>query len=343
MTVAVDAQLTVGTATGIGAYVRGLHEALRAAGEPVIALRDEKLDPWRFDRRLLWDQMVLPRRAAGSGAHLLHCASGTMPLRSSLPAVVTVHDLAWTRVQAHAPWYARRYFGSFSLHRYRSARAIMTDSQFSRSEVLAALPDVAPERVVVVTPGVSAEFSAVERRPDRQTILVVGTVEPRKNLAFLIALLPRLPNARLVSVGPATPYVERCRALARELGVETRVELAGYVPADRIRALYATAAVAAVPSTYEGFGYAVAQALCAGLPCVCSDRTSLPEVSAGDASALSLGDAAAWIAALEASLAGARDDAAAAVRDRSVARFSWARAAAEVSAVYRTALRSVDG
>ena len=91
MIVAIDMQLAVGNATGIGEYVSGLAPALRERGVGVIELREPKLDPWRFDRRVAWDQIVLPQRARASGADLLHCASGTMPLHVSIPTVVTVH------------------------------------------------------------------------------------------------------------------------------------------------------------------------------------------------------------------------------------------------------------
>jgi len=69
--VALDAQLAIGTATGIGEYVRGLQSALRDAGVHVAALYEPRLDPWRFDRRVIWDQIVLPQRAAATHADWL--------------------------------------------------------------------------------------------------------------------------------------------------------------------------------------------------------------------------------------------------------------------------------
>ncbi len=339
MRVALDAQLTVGFATGIGEYVRGLATALRDAGTDVIELTEPRLDPWRFDRRVLWDQVLLPHRAARSGASLLHCASGTMPLRSRLPTVVTVHDVAWLRVQGHAPWYARRYFGAFSLERYRAAGAVITDSSFSRAELLDVLPALEPGRIHAIFPGVARAFAQVERRPDGRTILVAGTVEPRKNLAYLLRLLPQLPGARLVSIGPATPYLDECRRLARDLGVAARAEFRGYVDRATLMELYEVAAVAAVPSIYEGFGYATAQALCAGLPCVVSDRASLPEVACGDARVVPLADEMGWHAVLARALAGEMETHAAGVRARSVERFSWHAAARRTLEVYA----SVDG
>jgi alpha-1,3-rhamnosyl/mannosyltransferase len=339
--VAFDAQLSVGTATGIGEYATGLSAALRRRGCDLVELREPGLDPWRFDRRVLWDQVLLPSRARRSRAQLLHCPGGTMPWSAPIPVVVTVHDLAWLHVQGHARAYARWYFGRFALARYAYAAAIVADSEFSAGELRDAMPHrAAPIRVVY--PGVAHEFSTIARAGgDGRTILAVGTVEPRKNLAFLVRLLTRWPHARLVSVGPQTPYARECTVLAQRLGVAQRVELRGYVARDEVLELYRTAAVAAVPSSYEGFGYAAAQALCAGLPCVVSDRSSLPEVAGGQAEIASLDDDAHWTAAVQTALEGRRDAPAAAARSSAVQRFSWDAAAAVMEEVYRAALARV--
>jgi hypothetical protein len=58
--VALDVQLAVGTATGIGAYERDLARALPGAQVDVCALAAPWLDPWRFDRRVAWDQVLFP-------------------------------------------------------------------------------------------------------------------------------------------------------------------------------------------------------------------------------------------------------------------------------------------
>lgn len=339
MRVALDAQLTVGTATGIGEYVRGLAGALRTRELEVVSLREERLNPWRFDRRVLWDQFVLPRRARRSGADLLHCASATVPRMTSLPFVVTVHDVAWLDVQTHAPAYARYYFGKFSLHGYRRAKRIVVDSEFSRGALLARLDGFDPARVSVVYPGVGAEFVKLVREGgDGRTILAVGTIEPRKNLELLVRALAQLPGARLVAVGPRTPYALECAALAQRLGVADRLEMRGYVTREDLLALHASCAAVAVPSSYEGFGYAAAQALCAGVPCIVSDRTSLPEVSGGDAPVVALDDLESWCAHLTAALHGDLNASAASVRARSAQRFSWDAAADRMLAVYASSL-----
>lgn len=339
MRIGLDAQLAIGTATGIGEYITGLLAALHAREADVVALSAPQVDPWRFDRRVLWDQVLLPRAARRAQADVLHCAAGTLPLATRLPLVATVHDVAWLRVQQHARPYARWYFGSFARERYRHARRLVVDSAFSRDELLE-LTRVEAARVAVVYPGVAADFGRVVRRPDPAAFaLAVGTIERRKNLEAVIRALPAVPELRLVAVGPATPYRETCEAVARECGVAERVTFAGYVARDALLDLYARAAVAVVPSRYEGFGYGAAQALCAGVPLVASSASSLPEVVAGAAPLCAPDDVALWSATLRALLQD-RESAearAAATRDGARIRFGWDRAAAAMCAIYQDA------
>ncbi len=342
MRVGLDVQLARGTATGIGEYARGLLGALRASGSDVVALEAAAFDPWRFDRRVLWDQVLLPLAARRARVDVVHCASGTMPLWCDRPIVVTVHDVAWHRAQAHARPYARAYFGAFALARYRAAARVLVDSAFSRDELLALAP-LDPARVEVVYPGVAADVASVARAPDRERpfALAVGTVEVRKNLELAIRALAGVPSLRLVSAGPPTPYLERCRALARELGLESRVDFRGYVDRATLLELYARATVALVPSRYEGFGYGAAQALVAGVPLIAARTSSLPEVVGDGAPLLDPDDVPGWSAALAAVVAEPEmaDARAVAGRSAAAARFGWAQAARAAAAAYESAAR----
>lgn len=339
MIVAVDAQLTVGTATGIGVYQRDLITALRAQGTDVRELRAPHLDPWRFDRRVLWDQVVLPRQAARSGASLLHATAGTMPFIRPLLTVVTVHDLAWHRVQTHTRAYARTYFGKLQQRAYRHAAAIVCDSHFSAEEFTTLIDPNA--RIDVIHPGVDPRFAGIKRTPtDPPFALVVGTVEARKNLAVLIEALPAVPSLRIVSVGPHTPYAGVIAARAAELHVEDRIELRGYVSPAELDALYATATCALIPSRYEGFGYALAEALCAGLPAIAARSSSLVEVAAGAVPLVDPDDAGGWTDAMRDLLAArdTREREAHELRASMMERFNWSSAARTMISVYERVL-----
>jgi glycosyltransferase involved in cell wall biosynthesis len=337
--IALDAQLAVGSATGIGVYQRDLARALGAAGTDVRALQFPALDPWRFDRRVLWDQVLLPAFAARSGAQLLHAASGTMPLVRTLPTVVTVHDMAWLRVQEHTRAYARAYFGGLMKRLYRSAAAVITDSAFARDEFRSLAG--ARGEVHVVYPGVDARFAAIDRQPQtRPLALVVGTVERRKNLVRAIETLAAVPELDLVAVGPPTPYLDEVRARIGALGLGERVTVRGYIERSELDALYAAATLALVPSRYEGFGYGLAEALCAGLPVIAARSSSLIEVAGSDATLVDPDDAAGWVDAVRALLADrdAAEARAAEARARAIVRFNWPLAAAACTTIYRRIL-----
>jgi glycosyltransferase involved in cell wall biosynthesis len=171
---------------------------------------------------------------------------------------------------------------------------------------------------------------------ERPFALVVGTVERRKNLLRAVETLAAVPELDLVAVGPPTPYLDEVRARVAELGLGERVTLRGYVERDELDTLYAQATLALVPSRYEGFGYAVAEALCAGVPVIAARSSSLVEVAGGDAVLIDPDDAAGWVDAARALLAdraGAQTRADAA-RAHAVTRFAWDTAAAACIAIY---------
>jgi glycosyltransferase involved in cell wall biosynthesis len=334
--VALDAQLAVGTATGIGVYQRDLTAALGALPVDLRPLQAPWLDPWRFDRRVLWDQILLPALVAHSGATVLHATAGTLPVLHRIPTIVTVHDLAWLRVQGHTRGYARAYFGGLMQRLYRGAAAIVLDSAFTRDEYV----ELAGERdeLHVIHPGVDPRFAKIVRRPrERPFALVVGTVERRKNLLRAVEAVAAIPDLELVAVGPPTPYLDEVRARIEALGIASRVALRGYVTREELDELYAGATAVLVPSRYEGFGYAVAEGICAGVPVIAARSSSLVEVAAGAAALVDPDDADGWAGTLRALLddrAGAERHAAAA-RAPALARYDWSRAAAACLELYR--------
>lgn len=344
MIVALDTQLAVGTATGAGVYARDLARALRSLDDcDVRDMRVPALDPWRFDRRVLWDQLLLPALAARARADVLHATSGTMPAVRTMPTVVTVHDVAWFRVQGHARWYARAYFGALMRRVYRGASAVVVDSAFTADEYRTFIDPAAV--VNVVAPGVDARFDHLVRAPQQDPfVLVTGTVERRKFIERAIRTVAAIPSLRLVSTGPPTAYLAEMRALVAELGISDRVAFRGYVTQPELDQLYATATLALVPSRYEGFGYALAEALCAGVPVIAARTSSLIEVAASDALLLDPDDGDAWIDAVRAVLRDrdAAEARAAAIRIAARDRFAWRHAAVAMCAIYER-VRSVHG
>lgn len=116
-----------------------------------------------------------------------------------------------------------------------------------------------------------------------QVMLYVGRLAEEKNLGFLMRavapLLQRPPGGaplHLVLVGGG-PMAEPCRQLAARLGVGDRVHLTGFAEGSRLADLYAAGDIFTFASRTETQGLAIAEALCAGLPCVVVNAMGAPE------------------------------------------------------------------
>jgi glycosyltransferase involved in cell wall biosynthesis len=214
-------------------------------------------------------------------------------------SVVTVHDLIFIREPEIVPpgWLAftKKRIG----YAMRKADAIITISEFSKSEIL----DVykIPEgRVRVIHNGVGKEFfprtEGIEQLKQEYGIrnryfLYVGAVEPRKNLVNLLnafqGLQPSLRDAYQLVVAGVTRYKDKelFRRVA-ELGLENEVVFTGRVPQEILPLLYSGAEIFIYPSLFEGFGMPPLEAMACGTPVIASNRTSVPEV---------LGDAALFV------------------------------------------------
>ena len=175
-------------------------------------------------------------------------------------------------------------------------------------------------------------------------VLALGTVQPRKNLARLVAAFAAMRAAglphTLVIVGRAGWLTDTIHAEVATRGLREHVQFTGYVPDADLPALYSGADAFAFVSLYEGFGMPALEAMACGTPVVAANTSSLPEV-VGDAGVLvDPTDVAAIAASLTRVIADgalrARLIAAGRVR---AARFTWERCARETLAVLEAAVR----
>ena len=118
-------------------------------------------------------------------------------------------------------------------------------------------------------------------------VLCVGTLEPRKNLITLFEAYSRLPadlRARypLVLAGMKGWHTEELMTSAQALLARQELRILGYVSDETVAHLYSGAAVVCYPSRYEGFGLPALEAMASGVPVICSNATSLPEVVGPD-------------------------------------------------------------
>ena len=166
---------------------------------------------------------------------------------------------------------------------------VITVSEFSRRQLIDEL-GIGSERIDVVPNGVDERFApgadsrALRERygmGDRQVVLFLGGLKTRKNLPFLLDVWRRVATLRpratllIAGTGPAAGELHR---RARQLDLVGRVVFAGRVSEQEKVGYYNLADIFVFPSSLEGFGLAVGEAMSCGLPVVTSDRGALPEL-----------------------------------------------------------------
>lgn len=311
MRIALDVSPLANNRAGIGTYVAHLLTALvRIAPDH---------DYWFYTPQPLSEK---DRAVFGAHPHvrLIQCPAFLMGLRARWDRVDLFHGLnfklrAWGRYGGIVTIYdlsvdrlglpSRKLFGqrrSFLRTRRTARRAsrVVTISAHSAADIVE-LFGVPRERIAIVSPAVSPEFSpvadagmiaAVKARYGIRRgayVLSGGGAEPRKNIALLIEAFGRAPRLRdtmnLVVVGGMDHGGEAIRTAVGRAGLESAVVFPGHVPLNDLRALYAGCALFAFPSLYEGFGMPPLEAMACGAPVVSSNASSLPEV-VGDAALL---------------------------------------------------------
>lgn len=345
----IEASAAYGQHAGIGRYARNVIARLVPAlpGHEVTLFRTRERDAgWtppsgvreavypltrrRFEQAHLRLGLPLPMRPLTGAADRLYSPDFSGPALRDVPRVVTIHDLAFlTHPQLLAPG-ARAYLtGLVERERRRGATMVAVSRTTQRRMV--DLLGLREEDVPIVGNGVDRRFLDAAA-PDAVTrarlglpnayLLMVGTIEPRKNHAAVLRVLARHAGLPLVLVGrmgwgsgQLMPEIARLRTSGRIVWLE------GLVDAD-LPSTYAGATGVLVPSWTEGFGLPVIEALAAGVPVLTGDDPVFGEV-AGDL-ALRVDPAddaaiAAGIAALEAGLAPGD----AATRRAHAARYDW--------------------
>ena len=305
---------------GIGRYTAAITTALAATGRVSAALLAPELPPpVQLPPQLVtaglvaWDGRATLRRLLSEGAPVVHHVTApfahvgptdpsvlvTAPHweASGCPRVTTLYDLIPLRAPSH---YLSRP-GSEERYRLRArwvagSDLLLTISDHTRSEALELL-GCEPARVVSVGAGVSrwwspgdgtddAHFATLlPRWVDRPFVVCVAGSDTRKNTERLIAALGLLTrrghDVGLVVAGHLTPdWVGRLSAAASAAGVASRVQLAGEVSDELLRACYRRAVVTVMPSLAEGSGLPVLESAACGTPAAASSTTSLAEVAA---------------------------------------------------------------
>lgn len=287
-------------------------------------------------------------------SQLYHATEHLLPYLRR-PTVLTVHDLIFERYPQHHKW-TNRLFLTVGMRLFvRAATQIIAVSQQTKRDLIE-LYGVPAAKIAVIYQGIEPTFapaaaSEVQRVRTKYTLrsqagaprpylLMVGTLEPRKNHVTAMRALARLkaaglPHCLLIAGGEGWLFAP-IQAQVAALGLAQDVHFTGYVPAVDLPALYSGAAAVLQPTLYEGFGFPVLEAMACGAPVVCSNSSSMPEAAGRAALLITPTDDEALAAAIQRLIV--EPELAEEMRRQGVQRaatFRWEHCADATVAVYR--------
>ncbi len=311
MRIGIDARLVFYNRAGIGQYIIQLTEAL-ARLEPqddmFVLLQSRKdqstlINTNGFERKSLWtpshnrfEQPALSFEISRLGLDLLHSPDFIPPFRRKCKSVITIHDLAFLLYPHFLTKESARYYGQID-HAWRNTDHIIAVSETTKQDSIKML-GVPEKKISVIHEAANPIYRPVpldeaqqvvkeKYKLDRDFILFVSTIEPRKNLPGLLQAFRRLlddykRDEVLVLAGSKGWLWEEVYETVENLNLEKNVAFLGRVPSHDLVYLYNAARLLVHPSFYEGFGLTPLEAMNCGTPVIVSNTSALPEV-VGDA------------------------------------------------------------
>ncbi|MFA5338206.1 MAG: glycosyltransferase family 1 protein [Candidatus Omnitrophota bacterium] len=299
MKIAIDAQPTVGSKTGIGYYVYNLLKEYASLENNEIIFyrythpRKEELNTLE---RMYWENILLNHQIQKEKIDILHIPGFAGPIKKGkFKKVTTVHDLIGMIYPQNLSFFSRFYWQKWLPVCVKNSDFIIADSENTKKDIIRFL-HIPEERIKVVYLAASPKFSPLEKSAKYEEILKqygienkyflnVGTIEPRKNISLLIEGFWRYLQASqnkdiiLVIAGKYGWDYQRCLNKALELKVSGRVIFCDYVKEEHLPVLYNFCEAFVYPSAYEGFGLPVLEAMSCGAAVICSNNSSLPEIT----------------------------------------------------------------
>ncbi len=368
--------------TGSGQYIRQLVPALRQLDAdlkislimpdrikalegipPGVEVIPARVPPGGEGGKVLFEQRTFPTAAGKSGADIAHVPYWAAPLTSPARLVITIHDVIPLSMPVYQGGLLARLYFSLVRATARGAAHVLTDSEFSRQEIMTriGLPAGRVTAIPLATTTDCHPRIGAERDPEIRTkynlpdsyVLYIGGFDVRKNLRALLAAYTYVGAAMgqaypLVLAGkePSRWGTQRFPDLHAEiarLGIEPYVHWIGPVDEADKPGVYRLASAFVFPSRYEGFGLGPLESMACGTPTIAADASSIPEVVGDGAYLVDPDDSRALGGAIIATLI--QDDLRESLRNLGLARashFTWQRTARETLDVYRQVMARRD-
>jgi glycosyltransferase involved in cell wall biosynthesis len=227
-----------------------------------------------------WEQCDFPSYCHAQHAIPVNLCNAA-PLRN--PGIVCIHDVKVKRFPEYFTWKFRLWYDLLFSRIARKAVLVLTVSEFSKKEIEATLH--IPERKIVVVPNAWQHLEHIVPSDDvlsRYHVLdkgfffMLGSLDPNKNLAWLVKEAQRNPQETFLVSGSIDRKVFAKSAAMASL--PSNVTFLGYASDEDVKGLMTHCKALVFPSFYEGFGVPPLEALRVGSPIIVSDIPVLREI-----------------------------------------------------------------
>lgn len=244
----------------------------------------------------IWFELQIPKLLKKYKADLFFSPDGYLSLTTGVKQLAAIHDINFAHRPKDLPWLKAKYYNYFFPRFASKAKRIVTVSDYSKKDIHQTY-QVPNDKIDVVYNGVNILYMPLQEEEKIKVkakysqgsdyFLFIGSLHPRKNIVGLLKAFDDFRQSvgsdiKLLIVGESMFKTQEIEQTYQLMRFKSEVIFTGRVSSDALRQILGSSLALTFVPFFEGFGIPVVEAMSAGIPVICSNTTSLPEVG-GDA------------------------------------------------------------
>jgi glycosyltransferase involved in cell wall biosynthesis len=250
-----------------------------------------------------WEQIKLPLAIKKEKIDILHCTANTAPLLTSVPTILTLHDIIFLEETKFRGNYYQNIGNIYRRFVVRSVikkiKKVLTVSNSEKTQILKHLK-IDPAKLMVVYNAVDGAFKKMDveevdsirnkyRLPEKFILFFGNSAQKKNSLETIKGYIHYLqmgnePKLPLVIAGAFEDYLQNgLNKINPSPEIRSHISIVGYIPFHEQPAIYNLATLFLYTSKRESFGLPILESMACGTPVITSMTSSMPEIAGGAA------------------------------------------------------------